>query len=49
MIHQDFQTIENNKILGLRPSAFIRFLELGDPDETLALLQKYYFFNTNSF
>ena len=38
MFHQDFQTFEIIKALGLRPHASISFLMFVDPDETLTLV-----------
>ena len=38
VFHQDFQTFETIKALGLRPHASISFLMFVDPDETLTLV-----------
>ena len=38
-----FKHSKTIKALGLRPRAFISFLVFGNPDETLALILKYYF------
>ena len=38
VFHQDFQTFEIIKALGLRPHASISFLMFVDPDETLTLV-----------
>ena len=38
LFHQDFQTFETIKALGLRPHASISFLMFVDPDETLTLV-----------
>ena len=38
VFHQDFQTLEKLKALGLQPRAFIRFLVFGNPDKTVALV-----------